>query len=190
MFFARCGQYDPVNEDGESVRLGRRGHIPNVVRTVEEARALIDLIVLQGEGATSADPDAHIQIFRGIEWELEDERAADPAFDPSRNVVSNPLTRLHNDVRVDVDFVTVFPKDRDGGLQHDLLQFFNGAYEVSLGWLHQLFSRQGSVGELRAIETLAFLPLMSEVIRPIGELLPLVPVDVRWPDAEELCGLL
>jgi len=186
MFVARGRQYDPVNEDGESVRLRRHRHVPNVVRTVDEARALIDLIVLQGEGATSTDPEAHLQIFRAIERELEDERAVDPAFDPSRPVVSNPLTRLHNDIRDDIDSATVIPGDRDGGLQHDLLQLFNGAYEVSLCWLHQLFSRQGNAAELRAIETLAFLPLMSEVIRPIGELLTLVPIDVRWPTEERL----
>lgn len=179
MFVPLGPQYDPIDEDGQSIRLRRTRNVPNVVTTVEEAHALIDLIVLHGEGATSTDPEAHLHIFRQIRDELDAELKIDPKFEPARDVVSNPLSRFHDDIRPDVKAkYTVLPKEHDSGLQHNLLQLFNGAYEVLLNWLNQLFARQGSREELRAIETLAFLPYMSEVIRPLGELLTLVPADV------------
>lgn len=179
MFIPLGPQYDPLDEGGDSIRLRRRRNVPNTVATVEEAHALIDMIVLHGEGASPSDPDAHLHMFRQIQDELNAERRSDPTFEPAREVVSNPLSRFHNDIRTDVEApYTVVPKDRDLGLQHNLLQLFNAAYEVLLNWLYQLFARQGSREELRAIETLAFLPYMSEVVRPLGELLTLIPVEV------------
>jgi hypothetical protein len=179
MFVPLGAQYDPLDEGGDSIRLRRARNVPNVVTTVEEAHSLIDLIVLHGEGATASDPEAHLHIFRQIREELDAEQKIDPKFDPARDVVSNPLSRFHDDIRPDVKApYTVVPKDRNGGLQHNLLQMFNAAYEVLLNWLYQLFARQGSREELRAIETLAFLPFMSEVIRPLGELLTLVPAEL------------
>lgn len=179
MFVPLGPQYDPRDEDGDTIRLRRRRNIPNTVSTVEEAHALIDMIVLHGEGATESDPEAHLHMFRQIRDELDAELKIDPKFEPAREVVSNPLSRFHDDIRPDVKArYMVVPKERDGGLQNNLLQLFNAAYEVLLNWLYQLFARQGSREELRAIETLAFLPYMSEVIRPLGELLTLVPAEV------------
>lgn len=74
--------------------------------------------------------------------------------------------------------MNIFPKDRDGGLQHKSLQLFAGAYQLQLVWLKQLFARKGSDAERRAIETLVFLPYMSEVIRPLSEILTLIPAQL------------
>lgn len=179
MFVSLGPQYDPIDEGGDSIRLRRGRNVPNVVKSVAEAHALLDLIVQHGEGSSSTDPAAHLHIFRTIYEELEAEIAMDRKFDPARNVVSNPLSRFHDDIRSDTSAAyTIVPKECDGGLQHNLLQLFNGAYEILLGWLYQLFSRQGDAEERRAIETLAFLPYMSEVIRPLSEVLSLVPVEV------------
>jgi hypothetical protein len=182
MFVEVAIQYDPVDEGGESIRTPGRPPIANTVTNVEEARALLDQIILQGEGASADDPQAHLNIFRRIRAELQEEQEADPKFQPSRPVVPNPLTRMHDDIRPDTKAkITLVGKDQDGGLQYGLLQLFNGAYEVLLNWLFQLFAQQGSKEELRAIETLAFLPFMSEVIRPIMEVLTLVPRDLKKP---------
>jgi hypothetical protein len=179
MFLELGPQYDPIDEGGATIRLRREHNLPNVVRSVEEAHALLDLIVQHGEGADVSDPEAHLHIFRTIRDELDAEIKIDPSFVASRNVVSNPLSRFHDDIRSDTKATyTIVPKEQDGGLQHNMLQIFNVAYEVLLGWLYQLFARQGSPQELRAIETLVFLPYMSEVIRPLGEVLTLVPVEM------------
>jgi Ferritin-like len=179
MFIDTGSEYDPIDEGGDSIRLGRRPPIFNTVKNVDEAQHLIDMIVLEGEGSTSADPMAHVNIFRRMKTELEEELRDDPEFRPARNVASNPLTRWHEDIRPDTKMtLTIVPKDRDSGLQHGLLQLFNGAYEILLCWLFQLFGREGSQQERAAIETLAFLPYMSEVIRPLSELLTLVPVEL------------
>ena len=93
-------------------------------------------------------------------------------------MVPNPLTRAHEGILS--ENITVIGPDIDGGVPHDLLQLFAGAYEVLLGWLGQLFShilQDGKPLQLRAMETLTFLPFMSEVISPLAELMTHVPIS-------------
>jgi hypothetical protein len=174
----KSDQYDPSDEDAQSVRLPNRPPIPAVVTTPAEAQAMIDQIIDQGEGYpdTSYDPRSHYEIFLRIRREFENERSLDPHFDPSRDVAPNPSTRTHEDA-VD-NPITLVTQYVDGGLQYDLLQLFAGAYEVLLGWLGQLFSGSGTgpmPPKLRAAETLTFLPFMSEVVSPLAELLTHIP---------------
>jgi hypothetical protein len=172
-------QYDPHDEDNQSVRLPYRPPISNVVKTPKEAQALIDQIIDQGEGypETSPDPRSHYEIFRRIRGEFASELKIDPSFDPARNVVPNPATRHHeNALQNDV---TIIDSLVDNGLQYELLQLFAGAYEILISWLGQLFSgntRQSKPPKLRALESLTFLPFMTEVISPIAELLTHVPI--------------
>ena len=179
-----AGQYDPKDEYEGVVDVGRRirpgPNVPatNVVRSAQQAQQLLDEIMQQGEGApdTTKDPRAHVNIFRGIRDALLAELKEDKVFEPGRRVVSNPLTRRHDDIPAKPSGkYTIIPKEQDGGLPHDLLQLFAGAYELLLDWLQQLFGRRGPEHERRAIETLVFLPYMSEVIRPLSEILTLVP---------------
>jgi hypothetical protein len=171
-------QYDPFDEDATRVRLPYRPDVPNIAKTPAEAQALIEQIIDQGEGypETTRDPRSHYEIFRRIRREFEQERAADPSFEPARNVVPNPATRQHEGTSGYQ--VTIIDKSVDSGLQFNLLQLFAGAYEVLIGWLGQLFSsntRQSKSPKLRAMESLTFLPFMSEVISPIAELLTHIP---------------
>ena len=177
-------QYDPKDEYEGVVDVGRRirpgPDVPttNIVRSAKQAQQLLDEIMQQGEGApeTSKDPRAHVNIFRGIRDALLDELQHDKAFEPARRVVSNPLTRRHDDIPAKpTSQYTIFPPGQADGLPHDLLQLFAGAYEVLLDWLQQIFGGRGPEPERRAIETLVFLPYMSEVIRPLAEILTLVP---------------
>jgi len=171
-------QYDPHDEDNQSVRLSYRPAVSNVVKTPAEAQALIDQIIDQGEGYpdTSADPRSHYEIFKRIRAEYAAEMEADPSFEPTRNVAPNPATRHHEDALQNP--VTIIDSAVDDGLQFGLLQLFAGAYEILISWLGQLFSgntRQSKPPKLRALESLVFLPFMTEVISPIAELLTHVP---------------
>jgi hypothetical protein len=86
------------------------------------------------------------------------------------------MTRRHDGV--DAALVTIIAKSVDGGVQHNLLRLFAGCYEVLISWLGQLFSgnaRQPKSLTLRAMESLTFLPFMSEVISPLAELLTQIP---------------
>lgn len=171
-------QYDPHDEDNQNVRLPYRPRISNVVKTPAEAQALIEQIIDQGEGypETLPDPRSHYEVFRRIRQEFANELKADSSFEPARNVVPNPATRHHEDALLRP--VTIIDRLVDDGLQYDLLQLFAGAYEILISWLGQLFSgntRQSKPPKLRALESLTFLPFMTEVISPIAELLTHVP---------------
>lgn len=186
-------QYDPKDENEGVVDVRRRIAVPgapvtNIVKTAKEAQQLLDEIMQQGEGAPedANDARAHVNIFRRIRDALRGELAQDGAFEPARKVVSNPLTRRHDDIPTKPECsYAIFPKDLDEGLPHDMLQLFAGAYEVLVDWLQQLYGRRGPVQERRAIETLIFLPYMSEVIRPLSEILTLVPAE---PGTERRLG--
>lgn len=169
-------QYDPSDEYAQPIRTPNRPNLSTAIKTVADAQALVDEIVREGEGFPDVqhDPSAHFTIFSRIREEFASELAADPAFEPARNVVPNPATRMHEGAGK----ATIIEKAVDEGFQFNLLQLFAGAYEVLLGWLGQLFSGGGGTKPpaLRAIETITFLPYMSEVIAPLAELLTLAPV--------------
>ncbi len=115
------------------------------------------------------------------------ELQADKDFDPSRPVLSNTMTRVHDDMEENLEkYLHIIPADLADGLPFNLLQLFNGAYEILLTWLYQVFDRHGSKDELRAIETLAFMPYMTEIIRPLMEVLTKVPI--RLNDASGTLG--
>jgi hypothetical protein len=175
-------QYDPSDEDAQRIRLPNRPPIQNIAKNPTEAKTIIDQIVFQGEGYPDRqkDPRAHYRIFLELRRQFADELALDPDFDPSRPVVSNPLTRVHEDTPV--GRATILDESIDGGLQFGLLQLFAGAYEVLLGFLGQLFGPMPSASvkspAFRAIETLTFLPFMTEVMAPLAEVLTQIPAKV------------
>src|SRR5262249_17465638 len=160
--------------------LPSRFPVSNVVTTPAEAQAVIDQIIRHGEGYSTnqVDPRAHFHIFSRIREDYLAELEEDPEFDPARNVLPNPMTPLHENTISEA--VSVVKPSLNDGLSHDCLQLFSGAYEVLVSWLGQLFSR-GSVKtkppELRAMETMTFLPFMTEVIAPLAEAITRVPVE-------------
>jgi hypothetical protein len=177
MFVDYGDQYDPTDENQLSIRLAYRRNIYNIVSSAEQARKLVDMIMAEGEGSDAKDPMAHVNIFRNIRNEYQAELVEDPSFEPARPVLSNPMVRIDDDLDPALlEKVHIFPKEAGDGLAYILLQLSSGAYEILLGWLFQLFDQRGPKKELRAIETLAFLPYMSEIVRPLMETLTRVSV--------------
>lgn len=170
-------QYDPVDEAQQGVRLPRRRRVPNTVRSAVEAKALIDEIVRQGEGAPDPGADSHYRIFCNILREYEAELGLDDRFTPSRPVVDNPMIRRHPDSDPPAENLVAGPPS----LQWQLLQAFNTSYEILLLWLSQLFAHSGSVDERRAVETLVYLPLMTEVLAPLSDIITQVPFSSEDP---------
>jgi len=88
----------------------------------------IDMIIEQGEAPSATHPDAHFVVFDTIRKEysreVESARARGEAFDPVRRVVSNPMTRFH--------------EDPSGGtviadpLTHKVAELFNISYDTML----------------------------------------------------------
>jgi hypothetical protein len=183
MFVNYKDQYNPV-DGNRTTQIPYRNPINNVVTTARDARKLIDLIMEQGEGSDANDERAHALIFSNIHQEYIDEKRIDNNFDPCRNVLPNPMTRIADDVQLClINDISLISKDLDEGLPYALLQLFNSAYETMLCWLYQVFDRRGTPEELAAIESLAFLPFMSQIIRPLMEFLTRIPVI--GPDGKE-----
>jgi hypothetical protein len=175
-------QYDPIDEAQQGVRLPLRRRVPNTVRSVDEARALIDEIVRQGEGAADPGAGSHHQIFCNIRSEYERELEHDAAFEPSRPVVDDPMIRRHVDSDPPAENLVPGPP----ALQWQLLQAFNTSYEILLLWLSQLFAHSGGVAERRAVETLVYLPLMTEVLAPLSDIITQIPFDSERPELGNL----
>jgi Ferritin-like len=147
----------------------------------EQAAAAIGLIIEQGEGIglTPLDPNgSHFQMFVRILREFEDAKRAIPGFNPTLNVVENPvLEQGHGAGRGTV--VTHQPS-RVG------MELFNEAYNLMLvmlrSWFQQ-FSFSQNYPRQAAQFYAAFFPLMTMVIRPLGEILTRMPAGVDGKNA-------
>jgi hypothetical protein len=136
------------------------------------ACSAIDMIIEQGEAPSAAHPDAHFVVFDTIRKEysreVESARARGEAFDPVRPVVSNPMTRFHED-----------PSRRHGHhrpLTHKVAELFNISYDTMLLMLLRFLRHtEETEPELEHLSR-ATLRLMATVLRPLGEALAMMPV--------------
>ena len=148
------------------------GGMLKAVTDRRSALGALKMVVEQGEAPTSAHPDAHFWIFRTIYREyLEAMSKAEKkgeTFEPVRPVVSNPITRFHDDAA--------------GGtlisdpLTQQVAELFNGAYATMLMIFLRFFAHTGESEE--ELEKLAdgTMRLMRNVARPLGEALTKMPV--------------
>lgn len=146
------------------------------LKPVVDRRSALDaiqMVVEQGEAPTAAHPDAHFWVFRSIYREyLEALRQATESgavFEPVRPVVSNPMTRFHDDAAEGT--LIADP------LAHQVAELFNGAYDTMLLILLRFFAHtEESDAELEQLAG-ATLRLMRNVTRPLGEALTKMPVS-------------
>lgn len=132
----------------------------------------INLIIEQGEGLSSGDEFTHYKRFLDILADYRALKHADPAFEPARNIIANPMLYLHDDA--------------DGGnlvtnpLARELLGVFNAAYESLLLLMMRFYGHTDETpAELTAL-TYTLFPLMTMVIRPVGEVLAQLPASDDW----------
>jgi Ferritin-like len=147
----------------------------------EQAAAAIALIIGQGEGIglTPLDPNgSHFQMFLQILGELEDARRSIPDFHPALDVVENPVLEQSSGAgpgtRVNHE------PSREG------MELFNEAYQLLIVMLRswfQCFSSSQNYPRQAAEFYAAFFPLMTMVIRPIGEILTRMPAGVDGKNA-------
>ncbi|WP_437652596.1 ferritin-like domain-containing protein [Sorangium sp. So ce1182] len=113
----------------------------------------------------------HHERFLTIQRDLAELRRQDPAFEPARPVVRNPRVHL--------------PQDASGAataLRHPhtraAAELFNAAYEVMVLMLTRIYGRSSeTAAETEGLIGIAFFPLMTAVIRPLGEILTRMPVE-------------
>lgn len=132
---------------------------------------MVDITVYDVEGIVLSgftEKDSHYLRFWKIYQEMKSIR-----YDPARNVLSNPALRHHSDNAHHPVHIITYP------YSYQALEVFNASYEVMVQMLILIFSFSGISNEERTLLiNTAFFPLMTMVIRPLSEILTLLPADV------------
>lgn len=138
-------------------------------------RAIDQILEASHEPTRPSDP-SHADAFEQILEELHALRSSDPAFEPARPVAPNP---------------TITPRAAAGKrgtlIRHPLSRrsaaLFNLAYETMLLMLGRYYAPAGDAPHERAaLQKSLFFPLMTTVVRPLGELLTRMPIDEGTSD--------
>jgi Ferritin-like len=138
----------------------------NKVIDLKSAKKAIDQIITEGEGSPGGDnQDSHYQIFKNMLEELDRELNTDKQFQPARPVVNNPVVSTENIVHP----ATIAA-----------MNLFDAAYEIMLMLLIRIFSHiDETAAEVLALQRIAFFPMMTMVIRPLGEVLTQMPTTTE-----------
>jgi hypothetical protein len=158
---------------------GEHFRFPELIAVVDlaSARAAIETIVEQGEGARGEWKASHFGRLMTMLSEFVATSAADPSFAPTRAVVpayvrapesGTPVALITNDFSVRV------------------VDLLSASYEVALQVLARYFNHTSETDEqIAALADVAFF-LMESVISPLGELAATLPVGPGHPGAT--CG--
>ncbi|HEX5451649.1 MAG TPA: ferritin-like domain-containing protein, partial [Candidatus Limnocylindrales bacterium] len=149
---------------------------PELVRVhdLASARAAIDTIVEQGEGARGDWREAHFGRFVEVLDELRALQAADPTFDPARPVMPACIRPVEG------GFVMPMITDPFTVRVADLM---NVGYEILLQVLSRYFAHTDESDEQLATLADVSVGLMFDAVRPLGNLmttLPLGPTHLGW----------
>jgi hypothetical protein len=143
------------------------------VTDLASARAAIDEIIEQGEGARGDWRPAHYGRFLGIWEEYSRLRERDPAFQPARPVIP-AFTRQPFDVAEPQPLLTD-PRTRG------IAELFNLGYEVLLQVLTRFFTHTSESDEQLGLLVDSAFSLMGGVLRPLGEELTRLPAGPDHP---------
>ena len=139
------------------------------VDSVPTALRALDEIITQGEGTPKGDEDSHYGRLIRMLQSLEDELKNEPDFEPARNVAPNPSVACAKGTTP---------------LTHEYTRkvaaLFDEVYENTLVMLMEFYARihgtpveQGFAQQVVRI----FMPAMSMLMRPLGEMLTQMPVS-------------
>jgi len=153
-----------------------RFHWPQLIAVTDlaSARAALDEIIEQGEGARGDWRPAHYGRFFGIWNEYQKLREQDPFFEPAR-----PVLPAFTQQPYDIEQPQPQPTDP---LTREVAELFNLAYEVLLQVLTRFFTHTDETDEqLDALIHAAF-GLMAGVLKPLGTALTRLPFGPESPD--------
>jgi hypothetical protein len=159
--------------------LGFRVEMLAVTNQVE-AVAAIQQILEQGEGVGDQPlhSDSHFQRFTTILAELEASVLEMPDFSPALPVVPNPAVKLHRHGRP-VSIITA-------PATVEVMLFFDEIYHTLLVLLKAYFAKYSASGvpqprSQAALFYAAFFPLMTMMVRPLGEIVARMPAGPEYP---------
>ncbi len=148
---------------------------PEIMKVTDLASVgrVVDHIVEQGEGARGDWRTAHFGIFHGILDELRAVRAADPAFEPARDVVAAYIDEP-DDADAEVTLIT-------DPFTTEVADLFDAVYETTLQALTRYF--------VHSTETIAQVTMLARTakhlmawgLRPLGIALTTLPIGPNVP---------
>jgi hypothetical protein len=143
------------------------------VTDLASAKAAIELIVEQGEGARGDWRNAHFGKFVALLEDYLEARAADPGFEPARPVTPAYVRRPPD---VEAEVATI-----GDPLTAQVADLFNAVYETTLQALSRYFVHDGETDD--QVEVLAWTAkhLMNWVMRPLGGILTTLPLGPQQP---------
>ncbi len=169
--------------DGPDVQIGfgnrEFGFTLNKVANLDDALAAVDVVIEQGEGVVldhrsgEVLADSHYARFQAV---LDDIAHLD--WDPAHQVVPNPALFLFPETQSNRDEVTIVthPATRE------VMELFDASYQVMISMLTRFFGHGDDTdNERHVLLRTAFFPLMTLVVRPVGEILCEMPAFVDEP---------
>jgi len=144
------------------------------VTDVASARAAIDTIVEQGEGARGEWRAAHFGRLITILDEYLDLRDADPTFEPARPVLAAVVREREDGVAMPII------ADHFASRATDLL---NAVYEVILQLLARYFAHTDETDDQLQVLADVAVNLMFSAVKPLGGLITRLPVGPEHPGA-------
>lgn len=145
-------------------------HFPNIIPIKDKASALaaIELITEQGEGTDCDRGDSHFAVFQRTLASLVNEKQRDPAFEPARPVLDNPVPRIRGDWNADgkVNLITDPLASQVGDL-------FDDVYSLMLRLLQHAFA--SGPNRVASVFCDAAINAMTMVVKPLGETLAILP---------------
>jgi hypothetical protein len=136
------------------------------------ARAAVERIVVQGEGASGDSRSAHYGRFVQVLREYDTIKAADPGFEPAHPVVAAGMRAVDG---IEPDF---YISDALTGMTSDL---FNAVYELLLQVISRYFAFGHETPEERVALAQIAVDLMIKVLEPLGNRLARMDVASDVP---------
>jgi len=142
------------------------------VTDLASAKAAIDTIVEQGEGARGEWRDAHFGRLLGILEEYLEFKRADPAFEPARPVIAANVRQQATGIAM--------PLITDPGTIR-CIDLLNVTYEVLLQLLSRYFAHTDETPQQLQVLADISVGLMYTAIKPLGTVATTLPVGPHMP---------
>ena len=140
------------------------------VQDLQSAVRAIDHIIEAGASTAPHDTVTHAERFEQILDELKYMQQRYPDFEPARPVAPNPVTRSSYQTLTGITPVT-------HPITLQAVRLFNLAYETMMLMLTRFYAHvDDTPTEREGLMKTAFFPMMTAVIRPLGEMLTHMPV--------------